>query len=221
MGKLIVFEGIDGAGKSTQFKRLCERLESENKTFRRLVFPRYDNPSSALVRMYLGGEFGSKPGDVNAYASSTFYAVDRFASYASEWKDYYNDGGILLSDRYTTSNAIHQGSKLEGQERLDYLNWLYDFEFGKLGLPKPDAVIYMDIPTELSMEHIKRRAAETNANIDIHELDFDFLMRSHDCGLQAAKLYGWRIINCAPDGKMRTIEEISEEIYGYIAGEVL
>ena len=216
MGKLIVFEGIDGSGKSTQYDILCQRLKKEGKDFRMLRFPQYDKPSSTLLRMYLGGEFGSHPGDVNAYAASTFYAVDRFASFMQDWRGFYNGGGILVSDRYTTSNAIHQGSKLSGKERDDYLNWLYDFEFNKLGLPKPDAVIYLKIPTELSAEHIKKRSAETGAKADIHELDLDYLARCRETGIYAAQLYGWRVIDCAPNGKMRTIDDISEEIYGYI-----
>ncbi len=221
MGKLIVFEGIDGSGKSTQFKLLCDRLNSENIGFKRLTFPQYAKESSALIRMYLGGEFGSRPDDVNAYAASTFYAVDRFASFATDWKEYYNDGGLLLADRYTTSNAIHQGSKLDGEERAQYFDWLYDFEFRLMGLPKPDAVIYLNIPTELSVAHIKSRSAETGVNADIHEQDVNFLIRSRDCGLEAAKLYGWRIVDCAPDGVMRSIEDIASEIYGYIKNEVL
>lgn len=220
MGKLIVFEGIDGAGKSTQFDLLCKRLAEEKRDFRRLRFPRYDKDSSALIKMYLGGQFGSKPDDVNAYASSTFYAVDRFASYASDWKGYYNGGGILLADRYTTSNAIHQGSKLSGQERLDFLGWLYDFEFDKLGLPRPDAVVYLDIPTELSARHIKDRSSKTGVKADIHELDISYLEKCHECGLQAAKMYGWKKIDCAPEGNMRSIEDIAKEIYGYIEGKV-
>ena len=221
MGRLIVFEGIDGSGKSTQFERLCKTLEEEKTEFRRLRFPQYSKPSSTLLRMYLNGEFGSRPDDVNAYAASAFYAVDRVASYLMDWRDYYNDGGILLADRYTTSNAIHQGSKLDGAERLDYLSWLYEFEFDRLGLPRPDAVIYMEIPVELSVAHINKRAAETGAKADIHELDVSFLKRSRECGLQAAELYGWKVIYCAPDGVMRTIDDIAEEIYGFIHSEVL
>ena len=221
MGRLIVFEGIDGSGKSTQFELLCRTLSEENTEFKRLRFPQYSKPSSALLRMYLNGEFGSHPDDVNAYAASTFYAVDRVASYLTDWRDYYNGGGVLLADRYTTSNAIHQGSKLSGKERLDYLNWLYEFEFDRLGLPKPDTVIYMDIPLELSVEHIKKRSAETDTKADIHELDLEYLERCRDCGLQAAELYGWKVIKCAPDGRMRTIDDIAGEIYGIIRTEVL
>lgn len=221
MGKLIVFEGIDGSGKSTQFKLLCDRLESENIDFKKLIFPRYDKDSSALIRMYLSGEFGNDPDSVNAYAASTFFSVDRYASYVTDWRKYYTDGGLLLSDRYTTSNAIHQGAKLEGAERVEFLNWLYEFEFDRLGLPKPDGVIYMDIPSEVSLEHIKRRSAETGAAADIHEKSAAYLEKSRICGLEAANHYGWKIIDCAPGNEMRSIDDIADEVYDYITKEVL
>ena len=137
-GKLIVFEGTDGSGKSTQFQALCARVEQTGTPFRRLVFPQYQEPSSALIRMYLGGEFGSRPGDVNPYAASAFYAVDRYASLKKVWGEYYSQGGLILTDRYTTSNAVHQGAKCAPQERPAFLGWLDDFEHDKLGLPRAD-----------------------------------------------------------------------------------
>ena len=146
-GKLIVFEGTDGSGKSTQFQALCARVEQTGTPFRRLVFPQYQEPSSALIRMYLGGEFGSRPGDVNPYAASAFYAVDRYASLKKVWGEYYSQGGLILTDRYTTSNAVHQGAKCAPQERPAFLGWLDDFEHDKLGLPRADLVLYLDMPT--------------------------------------------------------------------------
>ena len=143
MGKLIVIEGTDGSGKSTQFKKLTERVTAEGIEFQKLVFPQYAEPSSALIRMYLGGEFGTKPTDVNAYAASAFYAVDRYASYKEVWGEFYESGGTVVSGRYTTSNAIHQTSKLPREQWEDFLNWLYDFEYNKLGLPEPDLVIFL------------------------------------------------------------------------------
>ena len=138
MGKLIVIEGTDGSGKSTQFRLLTERLTQEQVAFQKLVFPQYAEPSSALIRMYLSGEFGSRPSDVGAYAASAFYAVDRYASYKKVWGDWYEKGGLVVSDRYTTSNAVHQSSKEPPEKREDFLHWLYDFEYNKLGLPRPD-----------------------------------------------------------------------------------
>ena len=149
LGKLIVFEGTDGSGKSTQFQALCARVEQTGTPFRRLVFPQYQEPSSALIRMYLGGEFGSRPGDVNPYAASAFYAVDRYASLKKVWGEYYSQGGLILTDRYTTSNAVHQGAKCAPQERPAFLGWLDDFEHDKLGLPRADLVLYLDMPPTL------------------------------------------------------------------------
>ena len=171
MGKLIVIEGTDGSGKSTQFKLMAERLEREQIAFRRLVFPRYSQESSALIRLYLGGAFGTKPGDVNAYAASAFYAVDRFASYKDDWGQWYNEGGLIFSDRYTTSNAVHQASKEPEKKRGEFLKWLYEFEYDKLGLPCPDMVIYLDVPTDFTEKMMRSREAATNTNADIHEKD--------------------------------------------------
>ena len=137
-GKLIVLEGIDGSGKSSQYKRLCARMEQDNIAYNHIVFPRYDKDSSALIRMYLAGQFGQNPADVNAYTASTFYAVDRFASYRDDWGKIYEQGGIIISDRYTTSNAVHQGCKLPDEELPEFFSWLADLEYKKMGLPEPD-----------------------------------------------------------------------------------
>lgn len=216
-GKLIVMEGIDGSGKSTQYKMLCERLEKEGKDFRRIVFPRYDKESSALIRQYLGGEFGSRPTDVNAYAASTFYAVDRFASFKTDWGDYYKSGGLILADRYTTSNACHQGSKMAPEERQKYLDWLYDFEFHLLGLPEPSMVIYLDIDIETSRRQMERRRNATGTSADIHEKDFAYLAACLDAGHYAAGHYGWRRIECVRDGVMRGMEDIHEDIFAAVS----
>ena len=215
-GKLIVIEGIDGSGKSTQYKKLVQRLESEGVEFRKIVFPRYDKDSSALIREYLRGGFGTNPDDVNAYAASTFFAVDRFASFKTDWGEYYNKGGLILSDRYTTSNACHQGSKLPEGERAQFLNWLYDFEFRLLGLPAPSLVIYLNIDIDVSRRQMENRQNETNTEADIHEKDFDYLSSCLEAGCFAAKTYGWKMIDCVVDGEMRSIEDIHEEIYSAV-----
>ena len=216
MGKLIVFEGTDGSGKSTQFSLLTKRLQAIGKEFRTMVFPQYSEQSSALIRMYLGGEFGTRPSDVNAYAASTFYAVDRFASYRKVWKKYYEEGGLMLSDRYTTSNAVHQASKVAPEEREAFFHWLYDFEYEKMELPKPDLVIYLDVPTELTGTLMRKREAETKTNADIHEQHMDYLRLCRSTGLEAAECYGWNRIQCAKDGKMRSIEDIHNEIFALV-----
>ena len=217
MGKLIVIEGIDGSGKSTQYKKLRQRLENEGRSFRSLVFPRYDNPSSSLIRMYLGGEFGADPGDVNAFAASSFYSVDRYASYKTEWEDYYLAGGVLLSDRYTTSNAVHQGAKLPAAERAAYFSWLEDFEFEKLGLPRPDRVIYLNIDVETSLRQMKARQDATGTRGDIHETHADYLRSCIESGQSACAHYGWTRIDCIREGVMRSIDEIHQEIYSAVA----
>lgn len=218
MGKLIVFEGIDGSGKSTQSGLTRSRLEKNGVEFRSVTFPRYDNPSAALIKMYLGGEFGNNPGDVNAYAASCFYAVDRYASYVQDWREYYNNGGLIVMDRYTTSNAIHQSAKLPADKREEYLRWLSDFEFKLLELPEPDMVIYMDIPFDLALRRISEREAKTGTVGDIHEKDTQYLKLCHKCGLQAADIYGWKKIALEKDGKERSIEEIHDEIFALVEG---
>ena len=216
MGKLIVIEGTDGSGKSTQFKALTQRLRDENTEFKTLVFPRYAEPSSALIRMYLGGEFGTKPTDVNAYAASAFYAVDRYASYKQDWGQWYEDGGLIVSDRYTTSNAVHQASKESGEKQGEFLKWLYEFEYDKLGLPCPDLIIYLDVPTAFTEKLMRGREAATNTHADIHEQDMSYLATCRETGRAAAKFYGWTVIDCVKDGTMRSIEDIHEEIYCHV-----
>ena len=217
MGKLIVIEGTDGSGKSTQFRLLTDRLESEQVKFQKLVFPQYSEPSSALIRMYLGGEFGNSPSDVNAYAASAFYSVDRYASYRKVWGKWYEEGGLVVSDRYTTSNAVHQASKEPEERREDFLNWLYDFEYNKLGLPRPDLVIYLDVPTDFTEKMLRHRETETHTQADIHEQDMQYLATCRRMGRAAAAHYGWTVIRCVRDGAMRSMEDIHEEIYRHVA----
>lgn len=216
MGKVIVFEGIDGSGKSTQFRLLCSRLEREGKAFTRLVFPQYSEPSSALIRMYLGGEFGPHPEDVNAYAASTFFAVDRYASFKKGWQAAYENGALILSDRYTTSNAVHQGSKLPKGQRAAYFDWLYDFEFRLLGLPAPDAVVYFDTDIDTSLAQMAKRRRETGENGDIHEKDVAYLTECLDCAQDAAQHFGWYRLPCLDKGRRRGIQELHEEIYTHL-----
>lgn len=213
MGKLIVIEGTDGSGKSTQFRILTRRLQSEGRDFRTLVFPRYSEPSSALIRMYLGGEFGTRPSDVNAYAASAFYAVDRYASYKQDWGRWYESGGLVVSDRYTSSNAVHQASKEPPERRDDFLRWLYEFEYDKLGLPRPDLVIYLDVPTAFTEALMRHREQETGTHADIHEQDTAYLAACRESGRAAAEYYGWNVVQCVREGRMRSIEDIHDEIF--------
>lgn len=216
MGKLIVIEGTDGSGKSTQFRLLSEHLEKDNVTFKHIVFPRYSEESSALIRMYLGGQFGSTPSDVNAYAASAFYAVDRFASYKMDWGQWYENGGVVLSDRYTTSNAVHQASKEPADKQPAFLSWLYDFEYDKLGLPRPDLTLYLDVPTDFTEKLLRHREQDTGTKADIHEKDTAYLATCRETGRAAAAYYGWTVIQCVKDGQMRSIEDIHAEIYAHV-----
>ena len=220
MGRLIVLEGTDGSGKSTQMGLLTERLDREGTQFRKLVFPRYSEPSSMLIRMYLGGEFGAHPDDVNAYAASTFYAVDRYASYKQDWGTYYESGGLLVADRYTTSNVVHQAPKLDQDARREFLTWLYGLEYTKMGLPEPDLVIYLDMPTELSEKLMRQREEKTHTTADIHEQDAQYLAHCRAAARDAAEASGWRIVSCAKDGELRSAQDIHEEIYALVRGYV-
>lgn len=217
MGKLIVIEGTDGSGKSTQFRLLTDRLTAENHDFQQLVFPQYSEPSSALIRMYLNGAFGSNPSDVNAYAASTFYAVDRYASYKKVWGEWYENGGLVVSDRYTTSNAVHQASKEPESKREAFLKWLYELEYEHMCLPRPDLTIYLDVPTDFTEKLLRSREQNTNTKADIHEADTSYLATCRKMGREAASFYGWTVIECVKDGKMRSMEDIHEEIYCHVA----
>ena len=213
-GKLIVIEAGDGSGKATQTKALYEHLKRDGKSVHRISFPDYASDSSALVKMYLNGSFGGHAEDVNAYAASTFYAADRYASYRMKWKSLYEAGDIILADRYTTSNMVHQAVKLtDAAERGAFLDWLWDFEFGKLGLPVPDLVVFLDMPPEISDRLIAERAEEKAQAKDIHEKDAEYLHRCHAAYLELAAKYGWRRVACAKDGAIRGIEEIHQDVY--------
>ena len=215
-GKLIVLEGIDGSGKSAQFRRLCARLEKDGIEYNHIVFPRYDQDSSSLIRMYLGGEFGTHPDDVNAYTASTFFAVDRFASYKKDWGSTYENGGIFLSDRYTTSNAVHQGSKLPEAELPDFFRWLSDLEYDKMGLPKPDLVLYLDVDIETSLARMRRREEKNHTHADIHEQDVDYLRRCLRTAECAAEYFGWTRIPFRKNGAERDVDEKNAEIYALL-----
>ena len=215
-GKLIVLEGIDGSGKSAQYRRLCARMENDKIAYNHIVFPRYDKDSSALIRMYLGGQFGTHPADVNAYAASTFYAVDRFASYREDWGKLYENGGLIVSDRYTTSNAVHQGSKLPDEELPAFFDWLSDLEYHKMGLPEPDLVIYLDVDLETSLRRMRRREQKNHTAADIHEKDSAYLARCLHTADLACEHYGWHRIPFMKDGAEREADEKNAEIYALI-----
>lgn len=217
-GRLIVFEGTDGSGKATQTALLCQTLAERGIPFRRLEFPRYREESSALIRLYLAGAFGSKPGDVNAYAASTFYSVDRYASYRQDWGPFYENGGLVIADRYTTSNAVHQTPKLPPEQREQFLDWLFDFEYCLLGLPRPSRVVYLDVPTELSEQMMRRREQQTHTTADIHEQDEAYLRACRESAELIVRRCGWEKISCAQNGALRPAEEIHREVLQRLEG---
>lgn len=212
MGKLIVIEGLDGSGKSTQLSLLPPLLSAREINCKTVSFPDYESESSALVKMYLGGKFGTHPEDVNAYAASVFYTVDRYASYKTSWGGFYNAGGTVVSGRYTTSNAIHQLSKLPREMWQGFLEWLYDLEYNRIGIPKPDKVIFLDMPVEVSQRLLSGRYSGDEAKKDIHESDVKYLARCRDAAAFVAKESGWTVIPCAKGSSPRTVEEISQDI---------
>ncbi|AIY78898.1 thymidylate kinase [Clostridium botulinum] len=215
-GKLIIIEsGSDASGKATQAKKLYERLLEEGYNIKKITYPNYDSPACMPVKMYLSGEFGNKPEDVNAYVASTFFAIDRFASYNKEWKDFYDNGGIIISDRYTTSNMVHQAVKMDEEEKDKYLDWLYNLEFNLYKLPVPDCVMFLDVLPEISQKLMKDRNNKFTGEKekDIHENNKDYLAKSYYNSLEIAEKYNWDKIKCNDGDNLKTIEEIHEEIY--------
>ena len=215
-GLLIVFEGIDGSGKATQSAELVKRLNDAGRQVMHVSFPDYDSPSSVLVKMYLHGDFGKNPSDVNPYASSLFYALDRFASYRTKWKDFYQQGGIVIADRYTTSNMVHQMTKFDDeQERAQFLEWLEKTEYTELELPKPDCVILLDVPLIVSEKLVKERAVR-GGSMDIHEQHIDYLRRCHAAYQILCQKYGWRRVECTHEGAIRSIHDIANDVFSKI-----
>ena len=217
MGKLFAIDGTDGSGKQTQFNKLCERLSKEGIDYRTVSFPNYESESSSLVKMYLSGKFGENANDVSAYIASTFYAADRYATFKTEgYLDYYNNGGIILADRYTTANMVHQAGKiLDPQERKKFLDWLWDFEFNLYKLPVPTRVFFLNMPTDYALKLIKDRENKFThqSQKDIHERDENHLLNSYNAACSLVNTYDWCEIKCVKNNEIRTIEDIHEEIY--------
>lgn len=223
MGKLFVIEGTDGSGKQTQVEKLTQRLTENNMEYMKLSFPRYESESSSLVKMYLAGKFGENAKDVSPYIASTFYAADRYATYKTVFEKYYNDGGIIIADRYTTANMVHQAGKIKDEkEREKFLNWLWDFEFNLYGIPVPTEVFFLNMPPEYALELMKNRENKITheSKKDIHEKDKEHIKDSYLAACDLVKKYNWYEIQCVKDNKIRTIEEIHEEIYQEIVKQL-
>ena len=211
--RLLVVEGLDGSGKSTQVSLLKAKLESDGTPVRQIKLPDYDDPSSTLVKMYLSGEFGKNPEDVNVYAASSFYAVDRYASFRRHWQKDYENGTLILADRYTTSNAVHQAVKLPESAWENYLSWLADYEYNKLGIPEPDAVIFLDMPVAVSQKLMTARYNGEEAKKDVHEANISYLNACRKAALFAASKLGWYVVPCADGDEPLPIAQIHARIY--------
>ncbi len=218
MGRLIVIEGLDGSGKATQSEMLFQNLLNKNVNTKKLTFPRYDKPSGQLAKMYLNGEFGTKPGDVSGYASSVFYAVDRFASFKSDWENDYNDGTVFVLDRYTTSNAVFQTAKLASEDWDSFVDWLYDFEYIKMGIPKPDLVIYLDMSPNVSAELMSKRYQGDENKKDIHERDKEYQNKCRKAAEFCARKGDWITVKCDDGNQPFSKQDIAQKIYE-IVGE--
>lgn len=222
-GKLIVIEGVDGSGKQTQSDALYRQLEEDGHNIMKISFPDYEAESSALVKMYLRGDFGQNPDEISAYVASSFFAVDRYASFQTKWKDFYESGGIVIADRYTTSNMVHQASKIsDPKERDEFLDWLYDLEFRMYKIPVPDLVFFLDVPPEITMEMTKRRLNKFTGEEkkDIHENDVHHMDSSYENAHHVANKYGWRKISCVKDKKMLSIHDIFNKVYAQVIQEI-
>lgn len=216
-GKLIIIEsGSDGSGKATQSEHLYNRLLKENVKVRKVEFPNYKSEASALVKMYLKGDFGKDPSDVSPYIASTFFTVDRYASYKKDWEEFYKSGGIIISDRYTTSNMVHQASKFFSKEEKDkFLDWLWDFEFNLYSLPVPDKVFFLDMPVKYTQQLTLNRKNKITGEKekDIHESNMKYLEMTYENGIYIADKYGWEKIQCIKGDSVRSIRDISDYIY--------
>lgn len=216
-GKLLVLDGLDGCGKSTQAERLTRRLEEVFPGRVHLIsYPDYDSPSSALVKMYLGGDFSAHPEGVNAYAASTFYAVDRYAGCVRHWGEWYRQGHFIVAARYTTSNAIHQMGKLPQGEWKEFLDWLEDFEYEKLALPKPDLVCYLQMDRKVSEQLLDARYQGDASRRDIHERDRAYLEQCRISAEYAAEYWHWNRITCSQDGKALPMEVITQRLWDLV-----
>ena len=224
MGKLIVIEGTDSSGKETQTKRLFEKLEEKGLKVKKISFPNYDSPACEPVKMYLAGAFGEDAMKVNPYPVSTMYAIDRYASFKTDWEKFYNEDGIIVTDRYVTSNMVHQASKIKDlDEKKQYLNWLEDLEYEKMGIPRPDLVIFLNMPTEMAVRLMAERKNKITGEEkkDIHERDKEYLKESHANACKIANIYNWKEIKCNDGERIKTIKEIGEEVFSLVEEVVL
>lgn len=213
MGIFIDLEGLDGSGKTTQTELICKRLEADGIDYRQIKLPDYESDSSILVRKYLAGDFGKNAGDVNAYAASVLYAADRFASFTEKWGEDYRNGKLIFADRYTPANALYQMTKLDKEDWDPFLEWLFDFEYEKIGIPAPDKVIFLDMPVEVSQRLMTFRYGGDESKKDVHEANIEFLNACREAALYAAEKYSWSVVECAENGEPLPIQVINDKVY--------
>ncbi|MCL2212872.1 MAG: thymidylate kinase [Oscillospiraceae bacterium] len=212
MSKLFVIDGLDGSGKGTITSRLEAHFCASSVPVRRISFPMYDRESSTLVRMYLEGRLGGSPEDTGPYAASAMFALDRYISFRTDWSEAYHGDGIIIADRYTSANIVHQMTKIPREKWDEFIDWMLDFEHTKLGLPAPDKVIYLDMLPQLSGRNIAKRSADTGRNIDIHEKDTHHLAKSREAGLYAAARLGWFLVDSHENGGLRSLDKVFDEV---------
>ena len=216
MGKLIGVEGLDGSGKGTQAQQLFQRLQQEGYPVKKVSFPNYESPFSVPLKQYLAGALGTQANAVNAYAASVMFTIDRFASFRQDWQEFYQQGGIVIADRYTTSNAVHQCSKLPPQEWKEFTDWLFTLEYEKVQIPKPDMVLYLSVDVQVSQHLLEQRYHGDEQKKDIHEKDVSYLNASRKAAQWCADNLGWKTIQCTAQQQMRSVEQIADEIYSFV-----
>lgn len=214
-GKLFVIEGLDGCGKSTQLEMLKAKVAGD---IRFISFPNYDSASGEIIKDYLSGKFSEEDGRTGAYTAGSFYAIDRYISYKTDWEKDYRSGKTIIAARYTSSNAIYQMAKLEKSYWDEYLSWLEDYEYDKFAIPRPEKIIFLDMPIEVSQKLLSARYGGDEAKKDIHERNISFLKACRESALYTAEKKGWYILPCS-DGKdpyspEKINKELSELIYG-------
>ncbi|WKY47726.1 thymidylate kinase [Eubacteriaceae bacterium ES3] len=215
MGRLIVIEGVDGSGKQTHTELLYQHLKDKGEKVLKISYPRYEKESSAMVKLYLSGAFGDDPESISPYVASTFYTADRYASYKTDYEEFLNDGGIVLADRYTTSNMVHQAGKIKDQaEKKKFLDWLWDYEFNLFSLPVPDQVFFLNIPPEINQQLMKNRKNKITGTMtkDIHEKSSQHLVDAYTSALELIDQYHWIEIKCVENETLRSIDDIQAEI---------
>ena len=225
MGKIVVLEGTDFSGKTTQYDKLLEHLKSDNIDFGTDSFPNYDSESCNLVKAYLHGDFGEDATKIDPKIASSFYTLDRCGSYHSrEWGRIYRKGGNIVFARYITSNILHQASKYKTlKEKKEFIDWLYEYEVGLFKLPKEDCTILLDMPPEIAVKLKKKRLEEQHgltsngSEKDIHEDNMEYLKNSYNTAIEVSEYLNWRVVHCVDEkGNLRTIDDIHNEIYNIV-----